>query len=309
MTIEFGLALTPGSQREQAAGQWLDDLDASLTPLSGHIQSLWMSDHFFWNDAPTHEAWTTISYLAARWPQFKVAPSVLGQNYRNPALLAKMGATLQILSGGRFIMGIGAGWKEDEYVAYGYPYPSAKIRLEQLEDTLAILKGLWTAPGKFTYQGKHYQVVDATCEPKPDPAPIIVVGGGGYKTMLLTAKYADWWNHSDVDIATYTGRMAILDQHCATIGRDPATLRRTWFGRLSVGKTEATAHEQALALGFGHHVGWKLEGAFIGTPQQIVDQVGEFIKIGVDYFMFEIIGLPDPDVIGMVVEDVLPKIG
>ena len=308
MAVEFGLALTPGSRRGQAAGQWLDDLDASLTPLSGQFQSLWMSDHFFWDDAPTHEAWTTISYLAARYPQFTVAPSVLGQNYRNPALLAKMGASLHILSGGRFIMGIGAGWKEDEYVAYGYPYPSAKVRLEQLEDTLAILKALWTEPGNVTYQGKHYQVIDALCEPKPVPAPLIVVGGGGSKTMRLTAKYADWWNHSDVDIATYKERMAILDQHCATLGRDPATLRRTWFGRLSVGKSAEAAKEQALALGFGHHVGWSMDGAFIGTAQQIVDSIAPFIEIGVDYFMFEIIGLPDPDVIGLVVEDVLPKL-
>ena len=308
MTIEFGLALTPGSRREQAVTQWLDDLDASLTPLSGSIQSLWMSDHFAWDDAPTLEAWTVMSYLAAHWPQFAVASSVLGQNYRNPALLAKMGATLQVLSGGRFIMGIGAGWKEDEYLAYGYPFPSAKIRLEQLEDTLAILKGLWTAPGKFSYQGKHYQVAEAYCEPKPDPVPPIVVGGGGNKTMLLTAKYADWWNHSDVDITTYKERLTILNQHCETIGRDPASLRKTWFGRLSVGNTETEARDRALSLGFGHHKGWKLDGAFIGTAQQIVDGIAPFIEIGVDYFMFEIIGLPDRDVIGMVVEDVLPKL-
>ena len=308
MTIDYGLALTPGSRKGQTATQWLDDLDASLKPLIGSIRSLWMSDHFAWDDAPTHEAWTVLSYLAAHWPQFEVAPSVLGQNYRNPALLAKMGASLQILSGGRFIMGIGAGWKEDEYTAYGYPFPSAKVRLEQLEDTLVILKKLWTEPGKVTYQGKHYQIVDATCEPKPDPVPKILVGGGGNKTMLLTAKYADWWNLSDVNITTFRERLAILDQHCETIGRDKSSLRKTWFGRLSVGKTEAEARERAINLGFGHHVGWKLEGAFIGTPQQIVDALGPFVEAGVDYFMFEIIGLPDPDVIGMFVEDILPNV-
>src|SRR3954462_3255092 len=174
MAVDFGLALTPGSRKGQAGTQWLGELDGSLTPLVGSIRSLWMSDHFAWGDAPTHEAWTVMSYLAARWPQFEVASGVLGQSYRNPALLAKMGATLQILSRGRFIMGIGAGWKEDEYVSYGYPFPSAKIRMEQLDDALEIMKRLWTEPGKVTYQGKHYQVVDAYCEPKPIPVPPIV---------------------------------------------------------------------------------------------------------------------------------------
>jgi len=308
MTVDFGLALTPGSRRGQSATQWQEDLEASLPTLAGHIRSLWMSDHFSWGDAPTHEAWTVMSYLAARWPQFEVASGVLGQNYRNPAHLAKMGATLQVLSGGRFILGIGAGWKEDEYVAYGYPFPPVKVRMEQLDDTLEIVKRLWTEPGKVTYHGKHYQVVDAYCEPKPVPVPPIVIGGGGNTTMKLTAKHADWWNHSDVDVATYQMRMATLHQHCEAIGRDPASVRKTWFGRLSVAKTEAEAKEQALSLGYGHHVGWTLEGAFIGTAQQIADKIGAFVDIGVDYFAFEIIGLPDPDVIGRVVEDVLPKV-
>ena len=308
MTIDFGLLLTPGSRKNQSATQWLDDLDASLKPLAGSIRSLWMSDHFAWDDAPTLEAWTVMSYLAARWPQFEVGASVFGQSYRNPALLAKMGATLQVLSRGRFIMGLGAGWKQDEYKAYGYPFPSAKVRLEELEDTLEIMIRLWTEPGKVTFHGKHYQITDAYCEPKPDPLPIIMVGGGGNKTKLLAARYADWWNHSDVDVAEFKRHLPILRQHCETVGRDPSTLRLTWLGRLSVGKTEAEARDRALSLGYEHYKDWTAQTAFVGTPQQVIDRIGEFVEAGVDYFMFEIIGLPNPDVMSIVIEDVLAKV-
>ena len=300
MTVDFGLAFLAGPDKGQI-GKWLDDLDASIPKLAGHFKSLWMTDHFIWEDNPTYEAWTVLTFAAARWPQFDVGPIVLGQSYRNPALVAKMGATLQSLSRGRFIMATGAAWKEDEHRAYNFPYPSAAVRLEQLQDTLEILKRLWTTPGKVTYQGHHYGIVNAYCEPKPNPVPPIMVGGGGNKTMLLAAHYADWWNLNDADFPKYSDRLTVLKQHCAEIGRDLATLRRTWFGRLIVAKTEA----EALAMGGGQ---WTSKNAFVGTPQQVVEQMQPFVEAGVDYFMVAVLGLPDPDVIGMITEDVLPKL-
>jgi alkanesulfonate monooxygenase SsuD/methylene tetrahydromethanopterin reductase-like flavin-dependent oxidoreductase (luciferase family) len=150
MTVDFGLALTERQPRgDQNA--WMDNLDIILPQLQGHFKSLWMTDHLFWNDYYVFEAWTVLSYLVARWPQFQVGPMVMGQNYRNPALLAKMGATLQVLSQGRFIMGIGAGWKEDEYKAYNYPFPPVGSRVDQLGDSLEIIRRLWTQPGKVSY--------------------------------------------------------------------------------------------------------------------------------------------------------------
>ena len=140
--VDFGLGLLAGPSKGQNE-RFLTELDATLAQLKGSFRSIWMTDHFFWDGEPTFEAWTVLSYLAARYPDFEVGPMVLGQSYRNPATLALMSATLQTLSGGRFVMGIGAGWKEDEYRAYGYPYPSPKVRVEQLEDTLIILKKMW----------------------------------------------------------------------------------------------------------------------------------------------------------------------
>jgi alkanesulfonate monooxygenase SsuD/methylene tetrahydromethanopterin reductase-like flavin-dependent oxidoreductase (luciferase family) len=300
MTIEFGLGLQAGPPKGQL-NRFIDDLDASLPKLAPFMRDLWMTDHFIWGDEPTHEALMTIAYLAGRYPQWNVGPIVLGQGYRNPALTAKMGATLQSLSNGRFIMAIGAGWKEDEYLAYGYPFPSAGVRVAQLEDTLEIIKRLWTEPGKVTYHGKHYQIVDAYCEPKPDPMPPIVVGGGGNKVMRLAARYADWWNLPDANFTYYNEHLTILQRHCEDLGRDPKTLRRTWFGRIAVGKTEAQA--QAFA-----GPKWTTFNAFVGTPAQILDQIAPYIAAGVDYFMFVVQGLPDPDALRLLTEEVLPHL-
>jgi alkanesulfonate monooxygenase SsuD/methylene tetrahydromethanopterin reductase-like flavin-dependent oxidoreductase (luciferase family) len=301
MTITFGFSLPAGPPKGQL-DKFLRDLDVVAPLVEGHFESLWMTDHFFWDDEPTHEAWTVLAYIAARYPKFKVGPMVLGQSYRNPALLAKMGATLQSLSKGRFIMGIGAGWKEDEYRAYDFPYPRPGIRIEELEDTLEIMKRLWTEPGKVSYQGKHYKIVDAYCEPKPDPMIPILVGGGGEKTMMLAARFAEMWNLPDAPFDRYSDRVSVLRKHCETIGRDPASIRLTWFGRLAVAPTEKDAE----ALGKGR---WTSKNAFVGTPAQVIDSLSQFVELGVDYFMFYILGLPDPFTAGLVLEDVLPKIG
>ncbi len=300
MTVKFGLGLLAGPPKGKIS-RWMDDLDASIPKLAGAFESLWMTDHFFWEDNPTYEAWTVMAYMAARWPQYKIGPMVLGQSYRNPALLAKMAATLQTISGGRFIMGIGAGWKEDEYRAYDFPYPRPGIRIEQLEDTLEIFKRLWTEPGPVTYEGKHYKIENAWCEPRPDPVPPIIVGGGGEKTMLLAARFADGWNLSDANFERYSDRMNVLKRHCESIGRDFDTIEKSWFGRLAVANTEA----EALALSNGR---WNPTNAFVGTPQQAVDLMRPFIDAGVGYFMLEVLGLPDAATIDRVLGDVLPHV-
>ncbi|MCG3208926.1 MAG: F420-dependent glucose-6-phosphate dehydrogenase [Anaerolineae bacterium] len=299
MTVDFGLSLPAGPPKGQL-DKFLTDMDAVLPHLKGRFKSLWMTDHFFWGDAPTHEAWTVIAFVAARWPQFDIGPMVLGQSYRNPALLAKMAATLQTLSHGRFIMAIGAGWKEDEYHAYGYPYPSPGVRVEQLEDSLEIITRLWREPGQVTYLGKHYSITNAYCEPKPDPVPPIIVGGGGSKTMRLAAKFADWWNLPDANFADYNAKVDILRQQCDSVGRDPANLRLTWFGRMALGRTDAEARQRG-----GR---WTNQNALAGTPAQVVEQLQQFIDLGVDYFMIEVLGVDQPGVRAMLLEEVLPQV-
>lgn len=300
MTVEFGLALVYGPPAGQL-DRFLGDLDIALPQLERSFRSLWMTDHFFWHEDPTYEAWTVLAYLAARYPTWEIGPMVLGQNYRNPALLAKMTSTLQALSGGRFLLGIGAGWKEDEYRAYGYEYPRPGTRIEQLEDTLEIITRLWKQPGKVTYHGKHYEIVDAINEPKPDPVPPLIVGGGGNKTMMLAARFADIWNISDANYEKYAGMVSTLRNHCDAIGRDPASLRLSWFGRVGTARTEAEAEARG-----GKQ--WTRDNAFIGTPDQVVAEMSRFVELGCDYFMLDLLGLPETDVIGIVMEEIVPRL-
>lgn len=301
MSLDFGLVLPAGPRKNQI-DQWLDNLDVHLPRLQPYFKSLWMTDHFFWADEPTYEAWTVLSFIAARFPQFDLGPVVLGQSYRNPALLAKMAATLQTLCRGRFIMGMGAGWKEDEYHAYGYAFPRPGVRVAQLEDTLEIMKRLWTEPGAVSYQGKHYSITNAYCEPKPNPIPPIMVGGGGDKTMTLAVRFADWWSLPDANFAAYSERVKRLREICARVGRDLASLRLTWFGRLAVAQSE----QEAEALSNGQ---WTKARAFVGTPRQVVEQMQPFIELGVNYFMLEVLGLPAPETTSLVLGEVLPKLG
>ena len=301
--VEFGLGLPAGPPKGDSA-RFITDLDATLPQLQGAFRSVWMTDHFFWDGEPTYEAWTVLSYLAARYPDFEVGPMVLGQSYRNPALLALMAATLQNLSGGRFIMGIGAGWKEDEYRAYDYAYPEPPLRLQQLEETLIILKKMWEEPGQVSYQGRHYRIKEAWCEPKPQPKIPILVGGGGYTTMKHAARYADIWNLPDCPLGAYVDRLNILRRHCDDIGRDPATLRCSWFGRVAIGRTEAEAE----ARGLSRPDKWTRDRAFVGTPQHIAEQMNGFIEQGCDYFLVDIIGAPDEAVIGLFTEELIPAL-
>ncbi len=158
--VDFGLML----RQKNDAGRSLQDLieynRKSIEALSSGFTTLWVEDHLQWNTTDTFECLTTLCYLATAYPQFKVGTLVLSQSYRSPALLAKMMATLQALTGGRVILGIGAGWKEDEYVAYDYPFPPIKTRMEQLEEAVQILRAMWsTQPA--TFKGKHYSIRDA----------------------------------------------------------------------------------------------------------------------------------------------------
>ena len=300
MTLRFGLNLPAGPIRGPVS-KFMDDLDRAIPQLVGHFDSLWMTDHFIWDDRPCYEAWTVMSYVAARWPQFMIGPMVLGQSYRNPALLAKMGATLQSLSGGRFIMGIGAGWKEDEYRAYDWPFPRAGVRLEQLQDTLEIMTRLWRQPGPVSWQGRHYRITDAWCEPRPDPVPPVIVGGGGRKTMGLAARYADGWNLPDASPRHFRERLAILKQHCAELGRDPASIELSWLGRLCVAADEQAARERNQRY-------WEREGVFIGTPAAVIEQMQVFIDLGVSRFILEVLDVADEEVTGAIVEQILPAL-
>lgn len=300
--IQFGFTMPADQLDKTERATYVANLNRALTLISGHFDSAWFIDHLQFGDADMLEGFTALTYMAALHPQLKFGHTVLCQSFRNPALLAKMGATLHFLSGGRFILGLGAGWHEEEYRAYGYDFPSAGVRVEQLAETLQIIKALWTEP-RVTFHGKHYHIDNACCEPKPDPLPVMMVGAFKPKMLRLTARYADWWNVSSTGVQTYGRMVSEFAQACAEVGRDPATVRRSWCGGCACAPTEVEARRLAGARFSADN---EDDFGFVGTPTQIVEQMRPLIALGVDYFMVDCSGFPDLTTLEMLVHEVLP---
>ena len=290
--IQFGWVFNIGPEAGMLSQQFNEISQRQVALVRELIDSLWFVDHVQFGDSPVLEGWTALTYLAAQYPQFQVGHMVLCQSFRNPALLAKMAATLQYLSQGRFILGIGAGWHEEEYRAYNYTFPTARARTEQLGETLQIVKALWTEK-QVTFQGQHYAVSGAICEPGPDPVPPIMVGGQGPRMLRLVARYADWWNIPWVKPEEYQQKLRVFEQACQQEGRDPAQVRRSWFGRCICVKSE---EEVATLKGPG----------LLGTPEQIVEQIQAYVDLGIDYFMLGSRDVADLTTVELLAREVLP---
>jgi alkanesulfonate monooxygenase SsuD/methylene tetrahydromethanopterin reductase-like flavin-dependent oxidoreductase (luciferase family) len=193
-----------------------------------HFDSVWIADHFYGFDRAKKEGflegWTTLTWLAAKFPDVMLCHHVLGHGYRNPALTAKMAATLQVLSGGRFILGIGGGWREDEYRSYGYDFPATSVRLRQLEEVVQICRLMWTEEHP-TFSGTYFQIDDAAATPRPDVVPPICIGSSGEKVGLpIVGRQADIWNGSYTGDDDWRRKRAIVDAAATAVGRNPSDI-------------------------------------------------------------------------------------
>jgi alkanesulfonate monooxygenase SsuD/methylene tetrahydromethanopterin reductase-like flavin-dependent oxidoreductase (luciferase family) len=288
---------------------FVGQIHRTLAEIHSHVDSVWVDDHLMpwasWqqNDTPALECLTTIASFAAAYPMLRFGASVVCQSYRNPGLLAKMAANLQLLTGGRFLFGIGAGWMEEEYRAYNYPFPQPAVRIAQLEETVQIVKLLWTeAPASF--RGEHYQVVNAFCEPRPSPVPPILIGGGGEQlTLRVVAKYADWWNIPGGSAANYAHKLTVLRRHCATVGRNYDDIRKTWSAEaVAVAETEAEARRIAAASPYAS------KDAIVGTPTQVAAQLRTFVDLGVDYLIVRLLDFPKTAGIELFLREAVPAL-
>jgi len=272
--VEFGFMLKQKNEPDWSWQGLIDHNRASIEALTSGFTTLWVEDHLQWETIDTLECLTTLSYLAASYPQFNVGTLVLSQSYRNPALLAKMMATLQVLSNGRVILGLGAGWKEDEYLSYNYPFPSTKVRMEQLEEAAQILRAMWTAPQPVTFEGKHYAVRNAYCIPQPSPSiPLLIGGGGEQRTLALVARYADWWNFNSCTLEAYDHKLSILIQHCKNAGRDFSEITLTYLGTASVAEDPAKVQRDPSK----HFIA--------GNAEEVTQEIQRFRDIGVSHFI------------------------
>ena len=264
------------------------------------FDSLWVMDHFTYHGRPdVMECFTTMTALAACTDRIRVGGLVTCNSYRHPPLLAKMAATLDVISGGRLNLGIGAGWKEDEYAMYGYDFPSNKARIEQLREATYIIKKMWTEGG--TFEGKYYQIRDLDFGPPvvQKPHPPIWMGGGGEKlTLRVVAELADYSNMSQYfTMEEYAHKMKVLRQHCEAVGRGYDSIGKSLGLEVIVAKSESDAklklrhaHEEFLTHGLQRHpededINSYAKKRLVGTPEDCIASLEDWLRLDVDYVL------------------------
>lgn len=216
-------------------------------------ESGWLFDHFYpiFSDptGPCLEGWTALAALTQATSRLRVGVLVTGNVYRHPAVMANMAATLDVISGGRLELGLGAGWNNEECDAYGIELPPLRERFDRFDEALEVITGL-LADTTTTFDGEHYQLVDARCEPKPvqRPHPPICIGGGGEKrTLRAVARFAQHWNYPGGPADDFARKLDVLRGHCADVGRDPGEIITSTHLRLDPGGDTASLVQQAEA--------------------------------------------------------------
>jgi F420-dependent oxidoreductase-like protein len=303
--MRFGLFIPQGWRHDlvgiDPAEQW-----AAMSSLAAHAdagawESIWVYDHFHTVPVPseeaTHEAWTLMSAFAATTTRVRLGQMCTCMSYRNPAYLAKVASTIDIISGGRVEMGIGAGWYEHEWRAYGYGFPRAGERLARLDEGVQIMQQAWTT-GTATLDGKHYQVDGAIVRPLPLQSggiPIWIAGGGEKVTLRIAAQYADYTNF-DGTPETFTHKSELLRGHCEALGTDFDAIVRSANYNTVIGRDEAEVADRldAIQARVTPYLGEEKAADFmaeyrsgnaqaVGTPEQIVERLNGMKELGLGY--------------------------
>jgi F420-dependent oxidoreductase-like protein len=289
------------------------------------FESLWRSDHLFSvvnrPERPALEAWTSLTYVATATRRLRFGPLVSPITLRHPALLALAAASVDVLSGGRLELGLGAGWDEHEHRAFGVPFPDVRSRMEMLAESIAVTRLLWTGD-EAHFAGRHYTLDGARGHPRPDqrPGPPIIVAGTGERRLLrIVAEQADEWNAHGVGVEIYRRKLATLAHHCEAVQRDVRSIRRSFAGALAVASSagdlkrriDTLAEMFPLPVFFPPGAGrapedLRARGWFAGTPEEIVDQVEALAAEGVERVMFQQLDPADGESIELLGETVLP---
>jgi len=289
--VRFGIQIEP-----QFGFTYEDIRDIARDAESRGFAGLWVSDHLFLdqNAGGTNclEAWTLLAALSRETRTLRLGTMVTAVSYRNPALLAKIAADVDVLSAGRLEFGVGAGWKEQEYRAYGYEFPPPNVRIGQLVDAIEICLRMWRDE-RPTYRGKYHSVEGALCMPKPIQKPKLPVWIGGSKPRMLTimARYGDGANiNGGPTLEVYAAAMKKLDEACRAVGRDPKQIARSHFASCVVAETrrelDAVLDDVAAKVDTTRDE-WRRArpSAIVGTPDEVVERLGGFAKVGCSYFI------------------------
>lgn len=303
--MRFGMFIPQGWRHDlvgiDPAEQWAAMSGIAAHADAGPWESLWVYDHFHTvpvpSEEPTHEAWTLIAAFAATTSRIRLGQMCTCVSYRNPAYLAKVAATADLISGGRIEMGIGAGWYEHEWKAYGYGFPRAGERLARLDEGVQIMRQAWTT-GTATLDGEHYQVNGAIVRPLPlqeGGIPLWIAGGGEKVTLRIAAQYANYTNFAGAP-EVFTHKSNVLREHCQTHGTDFDAIVRSADYNTVIGATEAEVNDrlEAIQSRVLPLLGVKKAETFldeyragsplcVGTPEQIIERLTDMKSRGLEY--------------------------
>lgn len=275
--------------------------------------SIWLDDHLMFNKMPILECWTTLSAVAALTKRIRLGTMVTCNSFRNPSLLAKMAATVDNISNGRLELGLGAGVQKNEHTAYGFSFPSPKVRIERLNEAVEIIKMMWTEE-KTSYIGKHYSITDAVCKPKPvqKPHPPIIICGGGEKMMLkVAAQHADRYDWGYLSFHDYKRKLKVLQKHCAAVGRCIDDIEKSCWptGQIFLIDNQME-HEKKAAnwLPVGVSLKEFMRTNFVGTPEEYIQKMQHYTNLGVTNFMLYFGDLPNLSGLRLFAERVVHKI-
>jgi F420-dependent oxidoreductase-like protein len=298
------------------ASQIIDSLKKLATKAENlSFDSFWVMDHFHQismvgkQDEPMLEGWTTLSVLAGITSKIKLGTLVTGAIYRHPSVLAKMAATLDVLSKGRLFMGIGAAWNQEESLAYGIPFPPNKERLLRLEEAIQIIRKMWTEEPAANFNGKYYQIRNAYCNPKPlqKPSPPIMVGGTGERqTLKIVAKYADACNLFG-SLETVKRKLSVLREHCKSVGRDYDSILKTKLGFVIIDNDRAMVEKRVQQISKVMPEDQVREFVIYGTPEDVLKQIELLEEAGIQYFIADLEPDKEPEALETFADSIIKK--
>jgi len=279
------------------------------------------SDHYFiGRQQDSLEAYLSFAVAARETSKIRFGPLVSPVTFRSPVDVGRMAAQLDQLSGGRFVMGLGAGWNEAEHQAYGIPFPPVKERFDRLDEAIQVMQALW-GPGPASFEGKHYRLDGADCIPKPASGrpPILIGGSGEKRTLKLVAKYASEWNAVNASPEVYAHKVQVLEKHCEALGRDPKTIRRSMMTFAVIGPDTASldrATERMMGM-WGAPAGTspaayretlKQRGMIVGGKSEVIEACGKYAALGMDEIQFQHFSFEDDTVPEFLAADVAPSV-
>lgn len=318
MTLTFGVFIPQGwkmelSSIEDPQAKWAKAVEVAVLAEDLGLDSLWVYDHFHNVPVPAHEAmfeaWTTLAAISQRTSRIKLGQMVGCAPYRNPGLLAKITSNIDVISGGRLIWGVGAGWYDHEFNGYGYPFPKPAERIAVLRETVEIVKAMWSEPD-VTYEGVHFQLHGAQCDPKPlqQPHPQILIGGGGEQlTLRVVARLADASNFGGKP-HEWAAKAEVLKGHCAAVGRDCDEIQKTWSPEIFIRETEAEVRAAGSRSFWGEPVESWTEGNLVGTPEQVAEKIQRYVDLGCTGFYPWCSDYPETETVRLFAERVVPQL-